>query len=73
MVASGALVHTTDLVARERLQSTGTRASPLQRRADLATLRLDVAGQSSAPSLYDVDAGDASELRLRLTARFAGG
>jgi putative membrane protein len=42
--ASGALVHHQELIPRERVQSTRTTATIWQRRVDLHSLRVDVAG-----------------------------
>jgi len=62
-LASGALVHHLELVPRERVQSVRSSASPFQRRLQLSTLHVDVAGGSQLtlfPSvgLMDLDEGD---------------
>ncbi len=59
--SAGAVAHQTHIVPIMRVQSARTRSSPLQRRAGLATLSLDVAG--AAPGLYDMHAPTAAELR----------
>jgi uncharacterized membrane protein YdbT with pleckstrin-like domain len=64
-LAHGVLHHRLDLVPLDRLQSTSTSASPLQRRASLATVHVDVAGSSAAPSLFDVERGAALDLARR--------
>jgi putative membrane protein len=65
-IAKGVLLFTQELVALERLQSARTSSSPLQRRVDLATLHLDVAGSRFAPHLGDVAAVEAAHLRREL-------
>ena len=64
-VAWGAIVHHLELVPVERIQSRRTSTTPLQRRADLATLRFDVAGsrRRSAPGLRDLTADLADAVR----------
>lgn len=62
--SSGALVHHTELIPRERVQSSRTTASLFQRRAHLRSLHIDLAGGRQhrlhvASGLMDLDAGDA--------------
>jgi putative membrane protein len=64
--AAGVVSHRVQIVPVARVQSSRTAQSPFQRRSDLATLALDVAG--SAPRLYDMDATTAA--RLRATVPF---
>ncbi len=64
-ISKGVVVHRDEVVALERLQSTRTSSSPLQRRAHLATLHLDVAGAKRAPTLHDL--GDVHAAHLRRT------
>ena len=54
---SGLLARQTDVVPAGKVQSTRLRSSPLQRRAGLATLHLDVAGKGRMPAVVDADAG----------------
>jgi uncharacterized membrane protein YdbT with pleckstrin-like domain len=61
VMSAGVLVHRTQIVFVARVQSSRTRQSPFQRRADLASFSLDVAG--GAPGLYDMDARTAGRLR----------
>lgn len=71
-LASGAVVHHLDLIPGERLQSARTSASPLQRRARLATLHVDVAGGTrfgSAPRLFDLGEPVAAAARRRRPGR----
>ncbi|MGK2947868.1 MAG: PH domain-containing protein [Acidimicrobiales bacterium] len=71
-LAAGAVVHHLDLIPGERLQSARTSASPLQRRAQLATLHLDVAGGSrfgTAPRLFDLGELVAAGARRRPPSR----
>jgi membrane protein YdbS with pleckstrin-like domain len=65
-IAKGVLVFSQELVALERLQSAHTTSSPLQRRVDLASLHLDVAGMRFAPNLGDMDAVWTASLRRSL-------
>lgn len=66
--ASGVLHHRIDIAPRRRVQSTRTSTSPLQRRAGLATLHVDLAGTAwRAPlrlsaRLFDVDRQVATHL-----------
>jgi putative membrane protein len=65
-VASGAVVHHLELVPVERIQSRRSSSTPLQRRVDIATVRLDVAGARrgrGAPGLRDVAADLADAVR----------
>jgi len=62
--AAGTFHHQTHLVPHARVQSARTIQSVFQRRSNLATIALDIAG-SRAPSLYDSDASTARSLRLR--------
>jgi len=71
-LAAGVLTHRVDLVPLDRIQSARTRSSPAQRRLDLATFHVDVAGSTwvgsltRSPSLFDMDAATAAELRRTL-------
>jgi putative membrane protein len=72
VVASGALVHHLELVPAERVQSRRSTTSPFQRRLELATIRLDVAGArrgQGAPGLGDVAADHAIAVRRSVGAR----
>jgi len=68
-LASGVLHHRVDLVPLDRIQSARVRSSPFQRRVDLATFRVDIAGSTwigpltRSPGLYDMDATTAAHLR----------
>jgi len=64
-LGAGVIVHRLYLVPHARLQSARASATPLQRRGDLATLHLDVAGRG-APHLLDIDGSTAVELARRL-------
>jgi putative membrane protein len=68
VVSAGAVAHRVEIVPIARVQSSRTRQSPLQRRVDLASFSLDVAG--GAPALYDMDLTIAA--RLRATIPLAG-
>lgn len=62
--SSGAVVHHTELIPRERVQSSRTTASVFQRRAHLRTLHIDLAGGPQhrlkvASGLMDLDAREA--------------
>jgi putative membrane protein len=61
VLGAGVVAHRVQIVPVARVQSSRTRRSPLQRRSDLASLSLDVAG--GAPGLYDMDATTAARLR----------
>lgn len=71
-LASGVLYHRVDLVPLDRIQSARVRSSPFQRRCDLATFHVDVAGStwrgpvSRSPHLFDVDAATADRLHRHL-------
>ena len=64
VVGAGVLVHRVQIVPVARVQSSRTRSSPFQRRSELASLSLDVAG--AAPGLYDMDETTAARLRSTL-------
>lgn len=68
-VASGVLVHRLDLVPVSRIQSCTASASPFQRRAGLATIRVNVAGSPSDPQLYDIGEADARRWLVELPRR----
>lgn len=72
VLAHGALIHRTELVPVNRVQSARCSSSPFQRRVSLATLHLDVAGRH-APHLFDLEADVADDLRRRAPRRAAGG
>lgn len=59
----GGLTRETSLVPVAKVQSTGLVSSPLQRRARLATLRIDVAGRGRTPTVLDADAEAMVRLR----------
>ncbi len=61
----GGLSWETALVPMAKVQSTRLMSSPLQRRAGLATLRIDVAGRGQTPALLDAAAGDMVRLHRR--------
>lgn len=61
LVRAGFWRRTTYVVPLYRVQTVGTTATVLQRRRDLATVRVDTA--SGAPAAHDVDATAARELR----------
>lgn len=61
--ARGVLHHRTDLVPIGRVQSGRTTQTIFQRRLELATILLDVAGSSDAPELADLDLATAISLR----------
>jgi putative membrane protein len=65
-LAAGVVLHRLHLVPHARLQSARASASPLQRRAALATIHLDVAGRKDAPHLLDVDGPTARRMALAL-------
>ena len=54
MTRSGALVRRTVVVPTSRAQSARVRSSPLQRRLDLATCVVDIAGPGRRPTVLDV-------------------
>jgi len=66
---AGVLHHRLHLVPIERIQSARTVQSPFQRRVDLTTFALDIAGSASAPGLYDLDVEAATSLRRALPRR----
>jgi putative membrane protein len=66
-VASGVLHHRTSLVPVSRVQSAATSQSPLQRRAGLRSVRLDLAGGAAA--LGDVAADLGEQWRTELPRR----
>ena len=57
---AGGVARTTVVVPAAKVQSTRLRSTPLQRRAGLATLTIDVAGKGRTPTVRD---GDAATLR----------
>ena len=60
----GGLIRVTALVPSAKVQSTRLRSSPFQRRVDLATLALDVAGRGDTPRILDVEVDRLERLRL---------
>ena len=68
-VAHGVLVHRIDLVPVARIQSCNVSESPLQRRASLRTVRLNVAGARPDPELYDLDGAQALRWLVELPRR----
>jgi putative membrane protein len=77
--ASGVLHHRIDVAPRNRIQSTRTSASPLQRRVGLATLHADLAGTTwrgplrLSARLFDVETTLAARLRSELPRRAPSG
>ncbi len=65
-LAAGVVLHRLHLVPHARLQSARASTSPLQRRAALATIHLDVAGRKDAPHLLDLDGATARRMALAL-------
>ncbi len=63
VVRRGGLTRETSLVPVAKVQSTGLVSSPFQRRAGLATLRIDVAGRGRTPTVLDADADAMVRLR----------
>lgn len=68
-VSHGVLHHRIDLVPLERVQSTRSDQTPMQRLSDMSTLRIDTAGSSRAPYLWDLDRDVADSLRRELPRR----
>jgi membrane protein YdbS with pleckstrin-like domain len=71
-LSAGVLARRLELVPVARLQSARTSANPLQRRAGLASLHLDVAGNRlplliGGPGLADLEAAVAATARARVT------
>jgi putative membrane protein len=60
---SGAVLRQTVIVPVRKAQSTRLRTSPMQRRAGLATLYVDVAGRGPTPRVFDGDAVGLDVLR----------
>lgn len=67
----GGLARETALVPVAKAQSTRLRSSPLQRRAGLATLLVDVAGRGSTPAIVDGDGSALARLRYEALATTA--
>ena len=71
-LSSGVLHHRIDLVPLDRIQSARASSSPFQRRVDLATFHVDVAGATwlgpltRSPRLFDMDAATAERLHRTL-------
>jgi putative membrane protein len=68
VLAHGFFHHRIVLVPSGRIQSARTTSSPLQRRARLQTIHLDVARAAVAPALFDIDECAGEELRRSLPA-----
>lgn len=71
-LSAGVLARRLELIPVARLQSARTTANPLQRRAGLASLHLDVAGSrrplvAGGPGLADLQAAVAAAARARVT------
>ena len=63
---SGGVARRTVVVPAAKVQSTRLRSSPLQRRAGLATLAIDVAGKGRTPLIRDADVTDLQTLQAQL-------
>lgn len=63
---AGGVARHTVVVPGARVQSLRLRSSPLQRRAGLATLSIDVAGKGRAPTIRDADGESLRSLQLEL-------
>lgn len=63
---AGGVARRTVVVPAGRVQSTRLRSSPLQRRAGLATLSIDVAGKGRTPTIRDADVAALGELQRGL-------
>jgi putative membrane protein len=68
-LARGAVHHRLDLIPIARIQSCRSVAGPLDRRRRLATLHVDIAGSTRAPSLRDIDVTTADGLVRALPRR----
>jgi putative membrane protein len=66
---TGALTRQTVVVPADRVQSARSLSSPFQRRLDLATLAVDVAGPGGSPRVVDVGAATAGDLLHWVTDR----
>jgi uncharacterized membrane protein YdbT with pleckstrin-like domain len=64
--AAGVLRHEIHFVPVRRVQSARTWQSPFQRRRDLSTIEVDIAGSRIPPSLYDCDEAVARGIRQTL-------
>ena len=60
---AGGVARRTVVVPGAKVQSTRLRSSPLQRRAGLATLSIDVAGKGRTPTIPDADLRELRELQ----------
>lgn len=69
---SGAIVRRTVVVPMVRAQSARVRSSPLQRRVDLATCVVDIAGPGRRPAVVDVAKATADAVRERVVASVGG-
>ena len=69
---SGAIVRRTVVVPMIRAQSARVRSSPLQRRLDLATCTVDIAGPGRRPAVIDVAQATADAIRDRVVASVGG-
>ena len=67
MSSTGRLRLTTDWVPLAKVQSIRRVEGPVQRRLDLATVRLDTAGRNVQGVLRDQDGGNAEDLVWTLT------
>ena len=63
---AGGVARHTVVVPGARVQSTRLRSSPLQRRAGLATLSIDVAGKGRTPTIRDADGASLRVLQREL-------
>lgn len=69
----GAIVRRTIVIPMVRAQSARIRSSPLQRRSDLATCSVDVAGPGRRPTVVDVEQAVATDVSERVMASVAIG
>jgi putative membrane protein len=63
---AGGLARSTVVVPGAKVQSTRLRSTPLQRRAGLATLSIDVAGKGRTPTIRDADLAELRVLQASL-------
>jgi putative membrane protein len=69
VAARGRLRRTTTWVPLEKVQSVRWVQGPVQRRLDLASIELDVAGRRTTASITDRTTAEAAELLARLPAQ----
>lgn len=73
MSRRGAVVRRTIVMPMVRAQSARVRSSPLQRRSDLATCVVDVAGPGRRPAVIDVEQATAIDVSERVMASVGTG